>query len=145
MRAEPPPLRSCQPYTLGLPYGTVLQALGADFAPYIQYCVPRALESVAQDDGTWGLDDDDEDDSEEDEDEEDEEGDTDARRARQMSIRTGRWVGAPPGRRFAWCRKDGCGQVNNSLKGVQQARGAAVQPAKQGARGPGLEERGPRE
>lgn len=64
----------------------VLQALGADFVPYLQYVVPKALASVAQDDGTW-----DDDDEEEDEDEDDEEEDpeAEARRAQRLSIRTG--------------------------------------------------------
>lgn len=30
------------------------QALGADFAPYLQYCLPLALQSIALDDGTAG-------------------------------------------------------------------------------------------
>ncbi len=54
--------------------------------PYLQYVVPKALASVAQDDGTWDDDDEGED---EDEDDEDEDPEAEARRAQRLSIRTG--------------------------------------------------------
>ncbi|GFR46415.1 hypothetical protein Agub_g7997, partial [Astrephomene gubernaculifera] len=68
-------------------FACIAKALAADFLPYLPHCVPRALESLAQDDGVYG--DEDEDEEDEDEEDEEEEEETDARRAQQLSIRTG--------------------------------------------------------
>ncbi|EFJ45451.1 hypothetical protein VOLCADRAFT_94324 [Volvox carteri f. nagariensis] len=69
-------------------FACIAKALGADFVPYLQYTVPLALESIAQNDGMW---DDDDDDDDEGESEEEEEGEDEGarKRAQQFSIRTG--------------------------------------------------------
>ncbi|GLC39350.1 hypothetical protein PLESTB_000894500 [Pleodorina starrii] len=69
-------------------FACIAKALGADFVPYLQYTVPLALESVNQDDGVFGDDDDDDEEEEEDDDEEEDE-ESEARRAQQLSVRTG--------------------------------------------------------
>ncbi|KAG2492093.1 hypothetical protein HYH03_009587 [Edaphochlamys debaryana] len=68
-------------------FACIAKAVGAEFTPYLEHVVPRALSSLAQDDGLFGGDDEgEEDDEDEDEDDEDAE---DTRRAQQLSIRTG--------------------------------------------------------